>query len=111
MNFVGVRRLTGDCSAFRVSLSVLYVALFAVAGLYGQSQLPVATGRSATYGAVTLAAPDTYTSGSCSQNPYLGGVPTGVATSTPLQLALEDAVARGLRRHRRGNQVFLLADL
>ena len=36
------------------------------------------------------------------QTPYLGGVPTGTASSTPLPLSLEDAVARGLRQNLGG---------
>ncbi|HYX54265.1 MAG TPA: TolC family protein [Candidatus Limnocylindrales bacterium] len=31
------------------------------------------------------------------QNPFLGSVPTGVATAEPLDLPFEDAIARGLR--------------
>lgn len=34
-----------------------------------------------------------------SQNPYLGGVPSGEWSATPVQLSLEDAVARGLRQN------------
>jgi outer membrane protein TolC len=52
------------------------------------------------YGAATAA--DAYTSNLQSQNPYLGGVPTGTVSSTPLPLSLEDAVARGLRQNLGG---------
>ena len=37
-----------------------------------------------------------------SQNPYLGGVPTGQASSSTLQLTIEDAVTRGLRQNLGG---------
>ena len=37
-----------------------------------------------------------------SQNPYLGGVPTGQLSPTPVALSLEDAVARGLKQNLGG---------
>jgi len=37
-----------------------------------------------------------------SQNPYLGGVPTGRLSATPVALSLEDAVARGLKQNLGG---------
>jgi outer membrane protein TolC len=37
-----------------------------------------------------------------SQNPYLGGVPAGSLGATPVQLSLEDAVARGLKQNLGG---------
>ena len=37
-----------------------------------------------------------------SQNPYLGGVPTGKLSPTPVALSLEDAVAFGLRQNLGG---------
>jgi len=36
------------------------------------------------------------------QNPYLGGVPAGVLSATPIALSLQDAVARGLRQNLGG---------
>ncbi|MGA7854837.1 MAG: TolC family protein [Candidatus Acidiferrales bacterium] len=42
-----------------------------------------------------------------SQNPYLGGVPTGERSATPIPLSLENAVARGLRQNLGG---FLASD-
>ena len=45
---------------------------------------------------------DTSTPDLQQQSPYLGGVPTGTASSTPLQLSLEDAVTRGLRQNLGG---------
>lgn len=42
-----------------------------------------------------------------SQNPYLGGVPTGELSATPLRLSLKDAVARGLKQNLGG---FLASD-
>ena len=41
------------------------------------------------------------------QNPYLGGVPAGVLSATPIALSLQDAVARGLRQNLGG---FLATD-
>jgi outer membrane protein TolC len=37
-----------------------------------------------------------------SQNPYLGGVPAGTLSATPLALSLEDAVALGLKQNLGG---------
>src|SRR5271154_2028789 len=37
-----------------------------------------------------------------SQNPYLGGVPAGNLSTTPVALSLEDAVARGLKQNLGG---------
>ena len=42
-----------------------------------------------------------------SQNPYLGGVPTGELSATPVALSLQDAVARGLKQNLGG---FLASD-
>ena len=41
-------------------------------------------------------------SGIQSQNPYLGGVPAGNPSATPVMLSLEDAVSRGLRQNLGG---------
>src|ERR1700677_1757699 len=37
-----------------------------------------------------------------SQNPYVGGVPAGTLSPTPVALSLEDAVARGLKQNLGG---------
>jgi outer membrane protein TolC len=42
-----------------------------------------------------------------SQNPYLGGVPAGELSATPVALSLQDAVTRGLRQNLGG---FLASD-
>jgi outer membrane protein TolC len=42
-----------------------------------------------------------------SQNPYLGGVPAGELSATPIPLSLKDAVARGLKQNLGG---FLATD-
>jgi outer membrane protein TolC len=47
------------------------------------------------------------TSVALSQNPYLGGVPAGQLSATPIALSLENAVARGLRQNLGG---FLASD-
>src|SRR6202453_2188329 len=39
---------------------------------------------------------------SLSQNPYLGGVPAGRLSATPVTLSLDDAVARGLKQNLGG---------
>ncbi len=81
-------------------LSVLCVALLIAAPLYGQSNLSATSQGTVSYGAPAFAAQDT--SDLQVQNPYLGGVPTGKASPTPLSLSLEDAVARGLRQNLGG---------
>jgi outer membrane protein TolC len=57
------------------NLIAVFLALFGGVGLHGQSE---------------------------SQNPYLGGVPTGTASPTAVSLSLEDAVGRGLRQNLGG---------
>ena len=47
------------------------------------------------------------TAAALSQNPYLGGVPGGELSATPIALSLEGAVARGLRQNLGG---FLAGD-
>jgi outer membrane protein TolC len=47
------------------------------------------------------------TSVALSQNPYLGGVPSGERSATPVRLSLQDAVSRGLRQNLGG---FLASD-
>jgi outer membrane protein TolC len=99
VSFVVLQRFTGDRPTFRGSFMVFCIALFAIAPLHGQANTNQQT---ASYGASSLTGPDNYTAGSQSQNPYLGGVPTGTATSATLQVSLEEAVARGLRQNLGG---------
>ena len=102
MNFVALKMLTGDRPTFCGNLIALCLALFAGVPIYGQSGLTPASQRTVSDAAATFAARDTYTSDSQLQNPYLGGVPTGTASSTALPLSLDDAVARGLRQNLGG---------
>ncbi len=91
VNFAALKTLTGDRRTLRGNMIALCLALFATAPLYGQSGMTTAS-----------AAQGTSQSDSQSQSPYLGGVPTGIASSTALKLPLEDAVARGLRQNLGG---------
>jgi outer membrane protein TolC len=100
VNFAAPQILTGDRANSCSKLVALCLTLFVGTPLYGQSELTATSQRTVPYGAVTVAAPDT--SDSQSQNPYLGGVPTGQASPTALSLSLEDAVARGLRQNLGG---------
>jgi outer membrane protein TolC len=102
VNFVAQKMLAGDHARLCRKLIGIFLALFTGPALYGQSELTVPSERTASYGAAALAARDTYTSDSQLQNRYLGGVPTGTASSTALSLSLEDAVARGLRQNLGG---------
>jgi outer membrane protein TolC len=98
VNFVAFRKmLTADRAKLCSKLIALCLALFAGAPLYGQSESNATSQRTMPYGAG-----DTYTRDSQLQSPYLGGVPTGQASPTPLSLSLEDAVARGLRQNLGG---------
>src|SRR5579863_3537599 len=89
--------VTGDCSTLRATFVALCLTLFATFPLYGQSGSAPASQGAASYGAAALA--NANLSGLQSQNPYLGGVPTGTVGSTSLSLSLEDAVARGLKQN------------
>ncbi|MGB9258270.1 MAG: TolC family protein [Candidatus Korobacteraceae bacterium] len=98
MNFVALKILPADRAMFCSKLVALCLALFAGVSLYGQADSSATSQQSVSYGAATFAAQDTVQQ----QSPYLGGVPTGTASSTPLQLSLEDAVTRGLRQNLGG---------
>jgi outer membrane protein TolC len=100
VNFVASRILTADRAKFCATLTALCMTLLAGTPLAAQSDLTAASQGAAAYGAATLAVQDA--SGAQQQNPYLGGVPTGKASSGPLSLSLEDAVARGLRQNLGG---------
>jgi outer membrane protein TolC len=94
LNFVALATLTLDCEKLCSKLIVLCVALLAGTPLYGQSELNATNQRAVPYGASSVA--------SQPQNSYLGGVPTGTASATPLSLSLEEAVSRGLRQNLGG---------
>jgi outer membrane protein TolC len=102
MNFADQAILTGDRAGFCSKLIAILLALFAGSALYGQSELASSGEQTASYAAATVTGPNVYASGSQAQNPYLGGVPAGTASPTPLSLSLEDAVARGLRQNLGG---------
>ena len=75
LSLTAARALPGNRVRSLHKLIAVCLTLFGGAALYGQSE---------------------------SQNPYLGGVPTGTASPTALSLSLEDAVARGLRQNLGG---------
>jgi len=93
------KTLTADCGKFCTKLTALCMALLA-APLYGQSDLTAASRGTVPYGSSTIAVQDA--SDLQMQTPYLGGVPAGTASSTPLRLSLDDAVVRGLRQNLGG---------
>ena len=100
MNFLGSKILTADYAKLCARLIVVSVILLAESPLYGQSDLPSIGQGTVSYGAAaasTQDAPEVQL-----QSPYLGGVPAGNVSSTPLQLSLQDAVARGLRQNLGG---------
>jgi outer membrane protein TolC len=97
VDFASLKMSTGDRPAL-CRLIVLCLTLLAGSALYGQSGLPAPSQPPVSRGTANVAAGASYTSDSQSQNSYLGGVPTGTASSTALSLSVEDAVARGLRQ-------------
>lgn len=99
VNFLALKMLTADRARVCIKLTALGVALLA-APLYGQSESTATSPGTVSYGAPTVAVQNT--SDTPTQNPYLGGVPAGKASPTPLSLSLEDAVARGLRQNLGG---------
>jgi outer membrane protein TolC len=101
MNFLAQENLTADRARLCIKLTALSVVLLA-APLYGQSGLAATSQGTVSYGARSFAVQETNTSDAQPQNLYLGGVPTGAVSSTPLQLSLEDAVVRGLRQNLGG---------
>src|SRR5215831_18936554 len=78
-----------------------------VAGLAVPARFAVAQQSSSSFELGSIATPRTINPASNSntpsslagqqQNPFLGSVPTGQATAEPVDLSLQDAVARGLR--------------
>jgi outer membrane protein TolC len=93
-------RVLTDYARLCFKQTVLCVALLAAVPLCGQSDLAGASQGTLSYSAPALAVQDA--SELQMQNPYLGGVPTGQASPTPLRLSLEDVVARGLRQNLGG---------
>jgi outer membrane protein TolC len=75
LSFIAARALLGDRQRVGRKLIAICLTLFGSTALYGQTE---------------------------SQNPYLGGVPTGTASPSALSLSLEDAVGRGLRHNLGG---------
>jgi len=100
VNFPASKLLTVDCAKLCAKLTMLCVALLAAGLIYGQSDLTPMGEGTVSYGASASSVGDT--SDLQSKSPYLGGVPMGKATSTPLELSLEDAVAQGLRQNLGG---------
>ncbi len=92
--------LTADRARLWTTLTAICGALLAGSPLYGQSDLTAAGQGTASYSAPAVAAQDA--SDFQQQSPYLGGVPAGKASSTPLSLSLEEAVTRGLRQNLGG---------
>jgi outer membrane protein TolC len=102
VNFLAWKKLVGKHPTLFSNLIALCVALFAAVPLYGQTGLAAPSQGTVSYGAATVAARDSYSSDSGSQNAYLGGVPAGTASSTAVSLSLEDAVAHALRQNLAG---------
>ncbi len=102
MNFAAQKMLSRDGANFCRKLIAILLVFYAGPVLYGQSELTGTSQQMAPYGAGTVAAQAGYAPDTQPQSPYLGAVPTGTASPTPLSLSLEDAVARGLRQNLGG---------
>ncbi len=102
MNAIALKTLTTYRARLWSELVVLCLAVLAGTPLYGQFESNAASQRTVSYGAASFAAPNTSTPDFQQQSPYLGGVPTGTASPTPVELSLEDAVNRGLRQNLGG---------
>ena len=94
--------MTADHAKFCSKLIALCLALFVEVPLCAQSESSVTSQSTVSSGATTFAAQAASPSDIQLQSTYLGGVPAGTSSSTPLQLSLEDAVARGLRQNLGG---------
>jgi len=100
VNSLASKMLIADRARLFTKLVWLCVAFLPGSPFYGQSDLAPAGQGTTFYASPTLAVQNN--SDLQMQSPYLGGVPTGKATSAPLSLSLEDAVARGLRQNLGG---------
>jgi outer membrane protein TolC len=100
VSLLASKLLPADRATLSTKLIAIFMTLLAGVSLHGQSDMTVASQGTVSYRAPIAAAQETRDLQM--QSPYLGGVPTGSATSTPLQLSLEDAVARGLRQNLGG---------
>ncbi len=98
--FATTRMLIGNRSVFSGKLLALFLILFPGARVYGQSDVTGTNHRIVPYGSVAVTRESS--SQDQPQNPYLGGVPTGIASPTALSLSLQDAVSRGLRQNLGG---------
>jgi outer membrane protein TolC len=102
------RRWKTRCKPWIRSL-LLCASLFSAAATFAQyNPLPSPIAEEEVAGpaqAAVRAGPNNYVI--LSQNPYLGGVPSGQPSAAPVQLSLEEAVARGLKQNLGG---FLAAD-
>lgn len=96
------RMLIGIPEIFCFGLLALCVTLLPERPCYGQSESTASSQASTSYGNAGLDPDAGYTEDYQSQSPYWGGVPTGTASPTPLDLSLEDAVNRGLRQNLGG---------
>jgi outer membrane protein TolC len=80
----------------------LSITLLSAGNSYGQSGSSAISQATVSYGAGSVPAQASYGADFQPQNPYLGAVPTGIASSTPVSLSLEGAVTRGLRQNLGG---------
>jgi outer membrane protein TolC len=84
-----------------IQLLLLYAPLFSAAATFAQyNPLPTPIAEQEVAGPAQAAVhAGQNNSAASSQNPYLGGVPAGELSATPVTLSLQDAVARGLRQN------------
>jgi outer membrane protein TolC len=85
-----------------LALIAVCLTAFAEAPAYGQSESGGAGQRTVLYRPAGFNAQDSSAADISHQGSYLGGVPKGEASTTPIALSLEDAVTRGLRQNLGG---------
>jgi outer membrane protein TolC len=95
---IPLKTLIAYCARRCVHRIAMLMAL--AAPFYGQSDSIATSQGTSSYSAAIVAAPGA--ADLPQQNSYLGGVPTGTVSATPLALTLEDSVARGLRQNLGG---------
>src|SRR3984893_14093331 len=82
-------------------------SIIVIAGLAGLGPLTIAQQNTASFELGSITTPRTINPAANSttpsslagqqQNPFLGSVPTGTLSDTPVELSLTDAISRGLR--------------
>jgi outer membrane protein TolC len=85
-----------------LKLIALCLTLLPATLAYGQTESTATSPPNVSYGGASVPVQVGYGADLQAQSPYLGAVPTGTASATPISLSLEDAVSRALRQNLGG---------